>query len=88
MRKLTLFSRLAAFLLTAMMTLPWQAFAQLPEIPVTINCKMGEIYSGEWASHIFKGDTENSKPSETYPSANNISIYPVELPEQDEHGDK
>lgn len=88
MRKLTLFSRLAALLLTAMMTLPLQTFAQLPEIPVTINCKMGEIYDGEWASHIFKGDTENSKPSLTYPSANNISIYPVELSEQDEHGDK
>lgn len=81
MRKLSLFSRLAAVLLTVMMTLPWQAFAE--DINVTINLKRGEIYSGEWATRIFKG--QNATP---FLQSGSVDIFPTELPEQDVHGNR
>ena len=70
MRKFTLFSRLAAVLLTVMMTLPWQAFAE----EVELNLKKGEIYKGEWATRTFKGP--NARPSL---QSGNVDIFPVDL---------
>lgn len=83
MRKFTLFSRLAAVLLTVMMTLPWQAFAQ-QQTPVTINLKRGEIYKGEWATHVFKVESQNIGPMLT---SGNVNIFPTQL-ENDEYGNK
>ena len=83
MRKLSLFSRLAAVLLTVMMTLSWQAFAE--DINVSINLKRGEIYSGEWATRTFKGETQNTKP---FLQSGSVDIFPTELPEQDVHGNR
>ena len=83
MRKLSLFSRLAAVLLTVMMTLSWQAFAE--EINVSINLKRGEIYKGEWATRTFKGETQNTKP---FLQSGSVDIFPIELPEQDVHGNR
>ena len=70
MRKLSLFSRLAAVLLTVMMTLPWQAFAE----EVELNLKKGEIYNGEWATRIFKGP--NAMP---FLQSGNVDFFPVNL---------
>lgn len=84
MRKtFTLFSRLAAVLLTVMMILPWQAFAE--DINVSINLKRGEIYKGEWATRTFKGETQNTKP---FLQSGSVDIFPTELPEQDVHGNR
>ena len=83
MRKLSLFSRLAAVLLTVMMTLSWQAFAE--DINVSINLKRGAIYSGEWATRTFKGETQNTKP---FLQSGSVDIFPTELPEQDVHGNR
>ena len=83
MRKLSLFSRSAAVLLTVMMTLSWQAFAE--EINVSINLKRGEIYKGEWATRTFKGETQNTKP---FLQSGSVDIFPTELPEQDVHGNR
>ena len=80
MRKTFTFSRLAALLLTAMMTLPWHAFAE--DINVSINLKRGEIYKGEWATRTFKG--ESAEPSL---QSGSINIFPTEL-ENDEYGNK
>lgn len=82
MRKLSLFSRLAAMLLMVMMTLPWQAFAE--DINVSINLKRGEIYKGEWAEHVFKVGSQNSRPMLT---SGSVDFFPTEL-EDDEHGNK
>ena len=81
MRKLSLFSRLAAVLLTVMMALPWQAFAE----EVELNLKKGEIYKGEWATHVFKVGSQNPGPMLT--SGGNVDFFPTEL-ENDEHGNK
>ncbi|MBQ8705498.1 MAG: hypothetical protein IJ548_04270 [Paludibacteraceae bacterium] len=78
----TLFSRLAAVLLTVMMTLPWQAFAE--DINVSINLKRGEIYKGEWATHVFKVESQNPGPMLI---SGNVDIFPTEL-ENDEYGNK
>ena len=83
MRKLSLFSRLAAVLLTVMMTLPWQAFAQ-QQTPVTINLKRGEIYNGEWATHVFKVGSQNPGPMRT---SGSVDFFPTQL-ENDEYGNK
>lgn len=82
MRKLSLFSRLAAMLLTVMMTLPWQAFAE--DINVSINLKRGEIYKGEWAEHVFKVGSQNPGPRL---ESGSVDFFPTEL-ENDEHGNK
>ena len=83
MRKtFTLFSQLAAVLLTVMMTLPCQAFAE--DINVSINLKRGEIYKGEWATRTFKGETQETKP---FLQSGSVDIFPTEL-EDDEHGNK
>ena len=82
MRKLSLFSRLAAVLLTVMMTLSWQAFAE----DIQLNLKKGEIYKGEWATHVFKVESQqNPGPMLT---SGNVDIFPTELPEQDVHGNR
>ncbi len=70
MRKSTLFSRLAAILLMVMTTLPWQAFAE----DVELNLKKGEIYNGEWATRIFKGQY-----AEPFLQSGNVDIFPVDL---------
>ena len=70
MRKLSLFSRLAAVLLTVMMTLSWQAFAE----DIQLNLKKGEIYNGEWATRIFKGQY-----AEPFLQSGNVDIFPVDL---------
>ena len=70
MRKLSLFSRLAAVLLTVMMTLPWQAFAE----EVELNLKKGEIYNGEWATRTFKGQY-----AEPFLQSGNVDIFPIDL---------
>ena len=70
MRKLSLFSRLAAVLLTVMMTLPWQAFAE----DIQLNLKKGEIYNGEWATRTFKGP--NARP---FLQSGNVDIFPIDL---------
>ena len=66
-----------------MMTLSWQAFAE--DINVSINLKRGEIYSGEWATRTFKGETQNTKP---FLQSGSVDIFPTELPEQDVHGNR
>ena len=82
MRKLSLFGRLAAVLLTVMMTLSWQAFAE----EIELNLKKGEIYKGEWATHVFKVESpQNPGPMLT---SGNVDIFPTELPEQDVHGNR
>jgi hypothetical protein len=73
MRKLSLFSRLAAVLLTVMMTLPWQAFAE----DIQLNLKVGEIYSGDLSERIFKGD--NALPFLDGASDGNVYIFPKDL---------
>ena len=70
MRKLSLFSRLAAVLLTVMMTLPWQAFAE----DIQLNLKKGEIYNGEWATRTFKGQY-----AEPFLQSGNVDIFPIDL---------
>lgn len=71
-KRFTLFSRLAAVLLTVMMTLPWQAFAE----EIELNLKKGEIYSGEWAEHVFKVGSQNPGPMLT---SGNVDIFPIQL---------
>ena len=61
---------MAALLLTAMLTLPLQTFAE----DVELNLKKGEIYNGEWATRIFKGD--NAEP---FLQSGNVDIFPVDL---------
>ena len=73
MRKLSLFSRLAAVLLTVMMTLSWQAFAE----DIQLNLKVGEIYSGDLSERIFKGD--NALPFLDGTSEGNVYIFPKNL---------
>ena len=73
MRKLSLFSRLAAVLLTVMMTLSWQAFAE----DIQLNLKVGEIYSGDLSARIFKGD--NALPFLDWTSDGNVYIFPKDL---------
>lgn len=74
MRKtFTLFSRLAAVLLTVMMTLPWQAFAE----DIELNLKVGEIYSGDLTERIFKGP--NAQPFLDGSSDGNVYIFPIDL---------
>lgn len=73
MRKLFTLSRLAAFLLTVMMTLPWQAFAE----EIELNLKVGEIYSGDLSERIFKGD--NALPFLDGASDGNVYIFPKDL---------
>ncbi len=70
MRKTFTFSRLAALLLTAMLTLPLQTFAE----DVELNLKKGEIYNGEWATRTFKGP--NARP---FLQSGNVDIFPVDL---------
>jgi hypothetical protein len=82
MRKTITFSRLVALLLTAMLALPWQAFAE----EIELNLKKGEIYKGEWATHVFKVESpQNPGPMLT---SGNVDIFPTELPEQDVHGNR
>ncbi len=73
MRKTFTFSRLAAFLLTVMMILPWQAFAE----EIELNLKVGEIYSGDLSERIFKGD--NALPFLDGASDGNVYIFPKDL---------
>lgn len=73
MRKTFTFSRLAAFLLTVMMTLPWQAFAE----EIELNLKVGEIYSGDLTERIFKGP--NAQPFLDGSSDGNVYIFPIDL---------
>lgn len=73
MRKTITFSRLAAFLLTAMLALPLQTFAE----DIQLNLKKGEIYNGEWATRIFKGD--NALPFLDGASDGNVYIFPKDL---------
>ncbi len=80
MRKLFTLSRLAAFLLTAMLALPLQTFAE----DIQLNLKKGEIYNGEWATHVFKVGSQNPGPMLT---SGNVDFFPTEL-ENDEHGNK
>jgi len=61
---------LAALLLTAMMTLPLQTFAE----DVELNLKKGEIYNGEWATRTFKGQY-----AEPFLELGNVNIFPVNL---------
>ena len=70
MRKLFTLSRLAALLLTAIMALPLQTFAE----DVELNLKKGEIYNGEWATRTFKGP--NARP---FLQSGNVDIFPVDL---------
>ncbi|MBR1473756.1 MAG: hypothetical protein IJ602_05800 [Paludibacteraceae bacterium] len=70
MRKTFTFSRLAALLLTAMLALPLQTFAE----DVELNLKQGEIYNGDWAKRIFKGP--NARP---FLQSGNVDIFPVDL---------
>ena len=53
-----------------MTTLPWQAFAE----DVELNLKKGEIYNGEWATRIFKGQY-----AEPFLQSGNVDIFPVDL---------
>lgn len=53
-----------------MMTLPWQAFAE----EIELNLKKGEIYNGEWATRIFKGQY-----AEPFLQSGNVDIFPVDL---------
>ncbi|MBQ7438621.1 MAG: hypothetical protein IJV28_01475 [Paludibacteraceae bacterium] len=73
MRKTFTFSRLAAFLLTVMMILPWQAFAE----EIELNLKVGEIYSGDLTERIFKGP--NAQPFLDGSSDGNVYIFPIDL---------
>ena len=73
MRKLSLFSRLAAVLLTAMMSLPLQTFAE----DIELNLKVGEIYSGDLTERIFKGP--NAQPFLDGSSDGNVYIFPIDL---------
>lgn len=83
MRKtFTHFCRLVAVLLTAMMVFPLQTFAE--DINVSINLKRGEIYKGEWATHVFKVESQNPGPMLI---SGNVDIFPTEL-ENDEQGNK
>ncbi len=70
MRKTITFSRLVALLLTAMLTLPLQTFAE----DVELNLKKGEIYNGEWATRTFKGQY-----AEPFLQSGNVDIFPVDL---------
>lgn len=70
MRKLFTLSRLASLLLTAMLALPLQTFAE----DVELNLKKGEIYNGEWATRTFKGP--NARP---FLQSGNVDIFPVDL---------
>ena len=73
MRKTFSFSRLAAVLLTAMMSLPLQTFAE----DIELNLKVGEIYSGDLTERIFKGP--NAQPFLDGSSDGNVYIFPVDL---------
>ena len=73
MRKTITFSRLAAFLLTAMLALPLQTFAE----DIELNLKVGEIYSGDLTERIFKGP--NAQPFLDGSSDGNVYIFPVDL---------
>lgn len=73
MRKTITFSRLAAFLLTAMLALPLQTFAE----DIQLNLKVGEIYSGDLSERIFKGD--NALPFLDGASDGNVYIFPKDL---------
>ena len=74
MRKtFTLFSRLAAVLLTAMMVFPLQTFAE----DIQLNLKVGEIYSGDLTERIFKGP--NALPILDGSSDGNVYIFPIDL---------
>lgn len=70
MRKTFTLSRLASLLLTAMLALPLQTFAE----DVELNLKKGEIYNGEWATRTFKGP--NARP---FLQSGNVDIFPVDL---------
>ncbi len=61
---------MAALLLTAMLTLPLQTFAE----DIQLNLKKGEIYNGEWATRTFKGP--NARP---FLQSGNVDIFPVDL---------
>lgn len=73
MRKTITFSRLAAFLLTAMLALPLQTFAE----DIQLNLKVGEIYSGDLSERIFKGP--NAQPFLDGSSDGNVYIFPIDL---------
>lgn len=60
-------------LLTVMMTLPWQAFAE----EIELNLKVGEIYSGDLTERIFKGP--NALPILDGSSDGNVYIFPIDL---------
>ena len=67
-----------------MLALPWQAFAE----DIQLNLKKGEIYKGEWATHVFKVESQNPGPFLDYGlSDGNIYIWPTQL-EDDEYSNK
>ena len=73
MRKTFSFSCLAAVLLTAMMSLPLQTFAE----DIELNLKVGEIYSGDLTERIFKGP--NAQPFLDGSSDGNVYIFPIDF---------
>ena len=77
------FSRLAAIMLAAVLTLSQSAFAE--NVEVTINCLKGEIYTGEWSTRIYTGNS--AEPYQTIPSDGNVDIFP-KLVETDGFGHK